>query len=317
MAAVASLNAAAEDSPRSTIVVGTVAGEDMTTTGIAVGGMNQSNMASDSVDIPSKVPTPSKAHEDAGANLKGDPASQGKEKDGSGSDPVKKAEESPPTPSPQEYPSYLQAAVYPNLTPQQGSGYYHGYAQTPEPASPSTQPAVYDVNSFFQHPTQAGAFHPASATAGSTFLGVSAAGGGSVTLSPARGPMPTVGIATSMGSIPPSPLFPRVSSGAGLDAQRAPNLPYMSPQLSSYPSIGISSQSSDDGTGTWGGTGDRYVTDCVHLIFSSCFLMDFCLTISCCFFESVPSMFPVRALKPKQLSNASNWSDALRCADDS
>jgi len=232
----------------------------MTTTGIPSGGMNQSNMASDSVDVPSKIPASSKANEDSGVNLKGDPASQGKVKDPSSGDPNKKAQESPPTPSPQEYPSYLQATVYPNLTPQQGSGYYHGYAQSPEPASPATQPTAYDVNTFFQHQSQAGAFHPASATGGSSFLS-----GANVTLSPARGPMPTVGIAASMGTIPPSPLFPRVSSGAGLDAHRAPNLPYMSPQLSSYPSIGISSQSSDDGTGTWGGTGERYVS-CVALL---------------------------------------------------
>lgn len=302
MAQVASINAVAEDSPRSTIVVGAVAG-DMTTTVLPVAGMNETNMASDSVDVPSKVPAPSKAHEDAGVTLKRDPASQDTEKGGAVGVADKKAQESPPTPS-QEY-SYLQAAVYPNLTPQQGSGYYPGYAsqQTPEPASPAPQPTVYDVNSFFQHQNQAGAFHPASATAGSTFLG----GGNSVTLSPARGPMPTVGIATSMSSIPPSPLFPRVSSGAGLDAQRAPNLPYMSPQLSSYPSAGVSSQSqsqsSDDGTGTWGGNGERYVADCAHMSFGSfLFLTDGFLSDTSTLFRlynHFPSFFAVRALKPK------------------
>lgn len=231
-----------EESPRSTILLGV---EVMTTAGFP-GGMNESNIASDSADAPSKVPT-----DNSDVRLKGDSVSQDKQKPYD-EDPneVKKAQESPPTPSPNEYPSYLHTAVYPTLTPQQNSGYYHGYApqQTPEPASPATQPVVYDMNSFFQ--LQPGAFHPATAGGSSTFLA------SSVTLSPARVPMSTMGVATtSMGSIPPaSPLFPRVSSGPGLDAHRVPNLPYMSPQLSSYPSVGINSQSSDDGTGTWGGS---------------------------------------------------------------
>lgn len=228
-----------EESPRSTILLG---GGLMTTAGYPV-GMNESNMASDAADSPSKAPA-----DNSDVRLKGDSVAQDKQKPYD-EDPTesKKPQESPPTPSPHEYPSYLHTAVYPTLTPQQNSGYYHGYApqQTPEPASPANQPVIYDMHSFFQH--QPGAFHPASA-GGSTFLT------SSVSLSPARVPMPTVGM-TSMGSIPPaSPLFPRVSSGPGLDAQRAPNLPYMSPQLTSYPSVGINSQSSDDGTGTWGGS---------------------------------------------------------------
>ena len=239
MAEVTAVTETVEESPRSTILLGV---DVMTTAGYPV-GMNQSNMASDSADAPSKVPT-----DDSDVRLKGDSVAQEKQKPYD-KDPneATKIQESPPTPSPHEYPSYLHTAVYPTLTPQQNSGYYHGYApqQTPEPASPATQPVVYDMNSFFQ--LQPGAFHPA---AGSTFLA------NSVSLSPARVPMSTVGIATtSMGSIPPaSPLFPRVSSGPGLDAHRAPNLPYMSPQLSSYHSVGINSQSSDDGTGTWGGS---------------------------------------------------------------
>lgn len=254
MAEVASPPVALEESPRSTIILGA----GMTTAALPLAnGMNEINTTSDSVDVPPNVPSPSKGNDDA--HLKGEPSSQDEEK-ASDINPNdgKKVHESPPTPSPHEYPSYLHASVYPNLTPQPRSGYYHGYApqHTPEPASPAAQPLAYDVNAFFQHQTQAGAFHLATA-AGNSFLGVHAAGGANsgVPLSPARGPMQPVVIATPMGSIPPaSPLFPRVNSGPGLDSHRAPNLPYMSPQLTAYTSIGISSQSSDDGTGTWGGS---------------------------------------------------------------
>lgn len=244
-----------ESSPRSTILIS--AGASPMTSTLVSSGMNESNMASDVAAPPSKVPAPPKSSEDK--NSAASSAPEGKANttpDGKSNADKGVQEESPPTPSPQDYPPYMQNSSYQNLTPQQGSGYYAGYApqQTPEPASPATQHRVYDVTSFFQQPQQAGAFHPASG--GSPFLGGASSGG---SLSPARGPMPTV---TSMGSIPPaSPLFPRASSGLDSSGQRgtAPNLPYMSPQLSSYPSVGISSQSSEEGTGAWGGAVDRYV----------------------------------------------------------
>jgi hypothetical protein len=166
---------------------------------------------------------------------------------------------SPPTPISHEYASRLH---YSTLTPQQGSGYYMSYAAhqqhlIPEPSSPAL--------SFFQ-PHASADFHiPAS---GNSFVGMSG-GMGNSSLSPLRGPTPTV---TMIGSIPPaSPLFPRATSVGSVEPSNGqvrgmPNLPYMtslhvassgSSNYQTYPSTGVTSHSSDEGN--WNGAGDpRY-----------------------------------------------------------
>lgn len=167
--------------------------------------------------------------------------------------------ESSPTPISHEYSSYVQ---YSNPTPSQQpmSGYYVYPPQThliPDPDSPGGNRLIgaYDVGSFFQ-PHSGAAFHPTGASANAMLR----VGRPSTTPhSPSKGSSSVAAVAT-----PTSPLFTRVSSSGimrtdGINAlhQGPPALPYMtSPQLAPnlyqvYPTAGIASNSSDDGT--WAG----------------------------------------------------------------
>lgn len=132
---------------------------------------------------------------------------------GGGGPPIQKQKQhdiaTPMTPLPQ-----VDSYTYGTYTTPR-SGYYGVYNMTPEPASPATHPAVYDVTSFLQqHQQQQGGLYPSN----SPFLTSNAA-----TLSPSRS-----GIAHGV-IPPPSPLFPRVNSAESAQGP-PPVLPYMSPQ---------------------------------------------------------------------------------------
>lgn len=164
--------------------------------------------------------------------------------------------EASPTPISHDYSSYLH---YSNSTPSQQpiSGYYVYPPQThliPDPESPGGNRLVgtYDVGSFFQ-PHSGAAFHPTGASP-NAFLRVGRPS--TAPHSPSKGSSSVAAVAT-----PTSPLFTRASSSGimrsdGMSAvhQGAPALPYMtSPQLAPnlyqmYPSAGIASNSSEDGT---------------------------------------------------------------------
>jgi hypothetical protein len=188
----------------------------------------------------------------------------------SSKDPASQDDYFPPTPT--QFRT-VQVHGYPiSLTPQTGSTYhyvnYGHHHMTPEPPSPAGHHSVtdmYNVGSFFQ-PQSFGS------TVGS---GISSAIGSaphmSLPMSPPRPGMP--GVAVSMvGVIPPdSPLFSRVTSGAGnievggnqqRGAPPSPSIPYIiTPQHPSaasnnlyqtYPAS-IGSRGSEEGN--WTGAG--------------------------------------------------------------
>lgn len=97
---------------------------------------------------------------------------------------------------------------YGTYTTPRSAAYYGAYSMTPEPASPATHGAVYEVASFLQQQQQHGGLYP-----NSPFL--------SATASPTRSGL-------AHGVIPPaSPLFPRVNSADSTQAPPPPVLPYM------------------------------------------------------------------------------------------
>jgi hypothetical protein len=273
-----------DPSPRSTVIL---TSGHMTST---INSMNESNMASDVADSElKKMSTTAKdvpKHSNSSSNPNpASPSLDGKEsrtsstKDELKISKEKVVEDAPPTPNAYEYPMAHVHGYPPTLTPQGASAGYHYLSYNPQhmtpeppsPAGPHSLSDIYSAASFFHQPGAFGSALPHHNSFGMPGLAMpnnSNNSNANPALSPTRGVMPTV--AVSMGNIPPpSPLFPRSTSGALEGTQRgtnvappSPTIPYiMSPGATSsasmyqtYPVVGVNSHSSDEGA-SW--TGNR------------------------------------------------------------